>query len=143
MALPQHKTCLSVLRTILGSEGNENQFAEKIGRSVSWLKKASCGQIPLTRNIAVRIGHETGVNVDWLFKSDITQPPINDDNDIYTFKTYLNHQELLKYGIYENNTYYVAELLKVYGKSIRMNKGSLFNYYLRDFIFNMSSIFKK
>ena len=81
MALPQHKTRLSILRSILGpGAGNEARFAEKIGRSASWLKKASCGQIPLTRDAAVRIAYETGISVRWLMAEDIKKTPVATDS---------------------------------------------------------------
>ncbi|MFA6176374.1 MAG: hypothetical protein WC765_07335 [Phycisphaerae bacterium] len=76
MALPKHKTCLSVLRSILGPiSGGEKRFADLIGRSTSWLKKASCGQIPLTDEAAFRISFETGVSEKWLKDGDPTVPP--------------------------------------------------------------------
>ena len=143
MALPQHKTCLSILRSILGpGAGNEARFAKKIGRSASWLKKASCGQIPLSRDAAVRIGYETGINVYWLFNSDITKPAINDDGHPYTIQTYINHQRLLEYGIYNNTSVTILELMRLHDKSIERNQSGIFNYYLSDFIFNMSAILK-
>jgi hypothetical protein len=78
MALPQHKTRLSILRSILGpGAGNEARFAEKIGRSASWLKKASCGQIPLTKDAAVRIAYETGISARWLMAGNTKNPPVD------------------------------------------------------------------
>lgn len=89
MAKPQHKTCLSILRTLLGpGAGNEEYFAKKIGRSVSWLKKASCGQIPLTEDAAIRISYETGISVPWLFKGDTTKEPVDIDGKPFTKKSY-------------------------------------------------------
>lgn len=99
MALPQHKTCLSILRSILGpGAGNEACFAKKIGRSISWLTKASCGQIPLSEDAAVRIGYETGINVRWLLVGDITKPPVDRDRKPYTLETYVAHWEVTRDG---------------------------------------------
>jgi hypothetical protein len=89
MALPQHKTGLSVLRSILGpGAGNEARFAKKIGRSVSWLKKASSGQIPLTEDAAIRISYETGISVPWLLSGDTSKQPVGVDGKPYTSKSY-------------------------------------------------------
>jgi hypothetical protein len=88
MALPQHKTCLSILRGIIGPEANEKIFSKMIGRSVSWLKKASCGQIPLPENVAFRISHETGVSFDWLLANDVKSPPRTQKNEPFTRATY-------------------------------------------------------
>jgi hypothetical protein len=93
MANPQHKTCLSVLRSVIGSTaGNEARFAEKIGRSTSWLKKASCGQIPLTENIALRISHETGISMRWLMQGDTSKTPVDKDDNTFTKATYENYR---------------------------------------------------
>ena len=93
MANPQHKTCLSVLRSVIGSAaGNEARFAEKIGRSTSWLKKASCGQIPLTENIALRISHETGISMRWLMQRDTSKTPVDKDDKTFTKATYENYR---------------------------------------------------
>lgn len=93
MALPQHKTCLSILRSILGpGAGGEARFAEKIGRSTSWLKKASCGQIPLTRDAALAIAYETGASVKWLLAGDATKPAVDADGNPYTLETYANYR---------------------------------------------------
>jgi len=92
MALPQHKTTLSILRSILGPAGSESCFANKIGRSASWLKKASCGQIPLLRDAAVIIAYETGVSVNWLMHGDTTQSPLDAIGMPYTIETYALHR---------------------------------------------------
>ncbi len=89
MALPQHKTCLSVLRSILGPiSGGEKRFADLIGRSRSWLKKASCGQIPLTEDVAFRISFETGVSEKWLTDGDPTVQPTTGEGKPFTKDTF-------------------------------------------------------
>lgn len=97
MALPQHKTCLSILLSIIGSSaGNEKAFSEKIGRSISWIKKASCGQVTLTQDVAVRIGYETGVSFRWLIDNDTTKQPVDNYGNSYTIETYAKHISLIQ-----------------------------------------------
>ena len=88
-AKPQHKTCLSLLRSILGPiSGGEKNFAKRIGRSRSWLKKASCNQIPLTEDAAVRISFETGVSRLWLEHGDTSIPPHDQNGRPFTKETF-------------------------------------------------------
>ncbi len=89
MALPQHKTTLSVLRSILGPiYGGEARFAEKIGRSRSWITKASCGQIPLTGEIARVISYETGICRWWLLDNNPKARPVDIHGKRYTVESY-------------------------------------------------------
>jgi hypothetical protein len=75
MANAQNKTCLSILRSALGPvAGQESRFGKMIGRSPSWVKKASCGIIPVPDDVAVRISHETGVALWWIKKGDVDAP---------------------------------------------------------------------
>lgn len=83
MSKPQHKTCLSILRSILGHYGQEDRFAKLIRRSTSWLKKASSGLVPLTEDAAVRIAHETGVAVWWLLAGDPSAPAVAYNREPY------------------------------------------------------------
>jgi hypothetical protein len=142
MALPQHKTCLSILRSILGpGAGNEARFAEKIGRSASWLKKASCGQIVLTNDAAVRIAYETGISARWLLAGDTAKPPADKDGKPYTLETYASHRELMRDGFDGEDASVssdemvgtIAQLLTLYGKAKANNRGGLFTYHLMDF----------
>jgi hypothetical protein len=96
MALPQHKTTLSVLRSIIGirSERSESEFATAIGRSTSWMKKASCGDIPLTSTVAKAIAYETGISSSWLLANDPTAPPTDRKGETYTLETYAEHRGL-------------------------------------------------
>jgi hypothetical protein len=85
MSKPQHKTCLSVLRSIIGPKwGQEARFAKLINRSTSWLKKASSGLAPLTEDAAVRIAHETGVAVWWLLAGNPSTPAVAYNREPYT-----------------------------------------------------------
>jgi hypothetical protein len=142
MALPKHKTCLSILRSILGpGAGNEARFAEKIGRSASWLKKASCGQIVLTNDAAVRIAYETGISARWLLTGDTGKPPADKDGKPYTLETYASHRELMRDGFDGEDALVssdemvgtIAQLLTLYGKAKANNRGGLFTHHLIDF----------
>lgn len=76
MARSKNKTCLAILRGILGEYGGEYEFAQLIHRSTSWVKHASAGRIPLPIETAVGISRETGVCPEWLSQSDTTQAPV-------------------------------------------------------------------
>ena len=141
MALPQHKTCLSILRSILGpGAGNEARFAKKIGRSISWLTKASCGQIPLTEDAAVRIGYETGINVRWLMAGDATKPPVDKDRQPYTLETYAAHREAMREGLDdkeaaandEDIAAILRKILQSYVSARKQKRGGLFTYHLQN-----------
>jgi len=78
-AKPQHKTTLSVLRSILGSAGREVRFSKRIGKSISWVKKTSCGQIHINYDSAIKISNATGICPKWLFNNDTSVTPIGID----------------------------------------------------------------
>ena len=150
MALPKHKTCLSILRSILGpGAGNEARFAEKIGRSASWLKKASCGQIPLTRDAALAIAYETGASVKWLLEGDVTEPPVDPDGNRYTLETYANyriqyHEETNWEDLDLSRTESVGcfhSLLRSLMSANQKNQGGLFAFHLGQFTDEMGDKF--
>ncbi len=150
MALPQHKTCLSILRSILGpGAGGEARFAKKIGRSTSWLKKASCGQIPLTRDAAIAIAYETGASVKWLLEGDTTEPLLDSEGKPYTFETYANYrnQDLKKRDsddiefARDEMTICLHQLLRSLGAANLKNRGGLFTFHLRNFVDEMADKF--
>jgi hypothetical protein len=152
MALPKHKTCLSILRSILGpGAGNEARFAEKIGRSASWLKKASCGQIPLTRDAAIAIAYETGASMKWLFDGDTTKPLLDSEGKPYTLETYVNHRakdredrDWEDVTLAKNEVVgCFFELLRVLGAANLKNRGGLFSYHLGHFADEMAAKFGK
>ena len=149
MALPQHKTCLSVLRTILGPAGNESRFAQKIGRSVSWLKKASCGQIALTRDAALAITYATGASLKWLMDGDATKPCVDTDGKIFTIETYAAKRSRDSEGM-DLDDYAVAQqesvgcfhsLLRSLKSAGQANKAGLFSFHLEQFTDSMAERF--
>jgi hypothetical protein len=67
MAKSQRRTTIAILRGILGSAaGAEERFAKLANRSVSWVKKASAGLMPLSEETARVLQLETGISFDWL-----------------------------------------------------------------------------
>ncbi len=152
MALPQHKSCLSILRSILGpGAGGEARFAEKIGRSTSWLKKASCGQIALTRDAALVIAYETGISSRWLLEGDTSVPPYTGNYKAYTQETYaLHRQKDLTDHDWEDSDiarqefvgciYPLAQGLRA---AIEKNRGGLFAFHLSNFVDEMNRTFGK
>ena len=149
MALPQHKTCLSALRTILGPAGNESRFAQKIGRSVSWLKKASCGQIALTRDAALAITYATGASLKWLMDGDATKPCVDTDGKIFTIETYAAKRSRDSEGV-DLDDYAVAQqesvgsfhsLLRSLKSAGQANKAGLFSFHLEQFTDSMAEKF--
>ena len=139
MALPQHKTTLSILRSVLGPAGNEARFANKIGRSTSWLRKACCGQIPLMRNAAVLIAYETGVSLNWLLNNDTTKAPVDALGMPYTLETYALHcpQEL---GAEDRLNIAFGQLLASYRAT---GKRELFVLHFEAFADELAHKFKK
>ena len=150
MALPQHKTCLSILRSILGpGAGNEARFAEKIGRSTSWLKKASCGQISLTRDAALAIAYATGASVKWLLAGDPTKPLLDSEGNPYTLETYAKYrtqdrEEKDRDDIAlarDEMTGCIHKLLQILGAANLKNRGGLFTFRLGNFVDEMADKF--
>ena len=89
MAASQLKTPLSVLRKILGKDyGGEDAIAQKIGKSTSWVRKASCGQIPIYRKTARAISEYTGIDVDWIMDGNAATQAVDINGDEYSFETF-------------------------------------------------------
>jgi hypothetical protein len=139
MALPKHKTCLSILRSLIGSGSrNEKHFAEKLGRSASWVKKASCGQIPLTKDAAVRIAYETGVSVRWLINGDTSAPALDMDGKPYTESFYEKHRVSMRDGFDDEDSSIsknemvglIHSLITTYEGARQSNKGGFFTFQL-------------
>lgn len=148
MAKPKHKTCLSILRTVIGSAGgNEASFAQKIGMSRSWLTKASCGQIGLTKDSALRIAYETGISPGWLMQGDTSRPPIDRGGNLYTKSTYENHRAFMRDEfdledavLSENSLYSVLqEILRIQIVGQASNKGGLFAFRLSEAVGEIKS----
>ena len=139
MALPQHKTTLSILRSILGPAGSEARFADKIGRSTSWLRKACCGQIPLMREAALSIVYETGISLKWLMDGDTAKPPVDAFGLPYTLETYAHHNAQQSNGVDRLNDAF-ARLLASYCAT---SKGDLLILHFEAFADEMSRKFRK
>jgi hypothetical protein len=134
MAVSQHKTCLAVLRGILGpAAGQEKRFSALIGKSVSWLKKASSGQIPLTQDVILRINFETGAPISWLEENDPTAPPTNELGETYSRESYDQRRAELARDYSRIPTprggAFIASLLydflQIYAAAMEANRGRL------------------
>lgn len=94
MALSKQRTCLAVLRghTNLNAAG----FAELIGRSLDWMKKAESGKIPVPRPVLEAAAIQTGVALGWLVAGDVSAPPVDRVGRPYTLQTFHAHRGRLK-----------------------------------------------
>lgn len=89
MARSQLKTTLSVLRKILGKDcGSEAAIAQKIGKSKSWVRKASCGHLPIYKEATEAISEYTGINVNWIMDGNPANQPVDINGDEYFFETF-------------------------------------------------------
>jgi DNA-binding transcriptional regulator YdaS (Cro superfamily) len=70
MAKSKLKTNLAVARKELGRLGGQSGFAKLIGVSESWLKKASCGVIPMTSRMAALIQNKSGISAAFLMNGE-------------------------------------------------------------------------
>ena len=93
MAISQMKTPLAKLREKLGPLGRPQAFCETFNVSESWLKKASCGAIPIPPDsgIAFKLHKHTGVSISWLcgnIESDEVKysTKYDQENDPYLLK---------------------------------------------------------
>jgi hypothetical protein len=152
MALPKHKTCLSILRSILGpGAGNESRFAKKIARSTSWLKKASCGQIPLNRDAALSISYATGVSINWLLDADISKPAVQSDGSPFTLESYSKHIEKMRDGFDDEDASIsrdefigcLHEAVSIYLEARKKNLGGLFTFKLEESLIPLGKIYGK
>jgi hypothetical protein len=143
MALPKHKTCLSILRSQIGPvSGGEVRFAKTIGRSPSWLKKVSAGIIPLSDDAAIRISYETGIAVQWLLEGDTTKPPVDRHGNPYSKNIFENHRVFMRESydlddaiLSERSMYEsLEEILSLYLTLQQSNKGGLFAFRLHEAI---------
>jgi hypothetical protein len=150
MANLKKKTCLSILRSIIGPElGSEEALAKKIGRSVSWLKQASSGHLPLTPKTASAIAYETGVSLNWLLVGNTSAPPVDSDGMPYTFESYARQRDKnnrtatsgtdakLDSEIADS----LALLIRVFIYSVSFNQAGMFSLCLEKFAREMATRF--
>jgi hypothetical protein len=152
MAASQHKTCLAVLRGILGpAAGQEKRFAALIGKSVSWVKKASSGLIPLTQDVILRIHFETGAPIDWLTINDPSAPPVNPMGKAYTRPDYDKRRAELAKDFSQSPTprggaiiaSLIYDLLQVNASALENNRGRLLALKFDDFLIEAQREFGK
>lgn len=71
--ISRQKTTVAVLRQLLGLSVEE--FGQLIGKSVSTVTKLENGLLKLSAETAIKISHETGVDVEWLMAEDPKEDP--------------------------------------------------------------------
>ena len=71
--ISQQKTTVAVLRLMLGLSVQE--FGQLIGKSISTVTKLENGLLKLSVETAIKISHETGVDVEWLMAEDPKEDP--------------------------------------------------------------------
>jgi hypothetical protein len=147
MAKLQNKTCVSVLRSILGIDlANVASFAQHIGKSESWLKKASAGIIQLNRRTASAIAYETGVSLDWLLAGDTSKPPVDSDGRPYTIHSYALAREKISQTATSGNqskleakiTESLRLLIRVFSHSVSCNQAGMFSLCVEKFAREMA-----
>src|ERR1700722_7063259 len=77
--ISRQKTTVAVLRQLLGLSVEE--FGQLIGKSISTVTKLEVGLLKLSVETAVKISHETGVDVEWLMAEDPKEDPYSTDDE--------------------------------------------------------------
>jgi transcriptional regulator with XRE-family HTH domain len=80
------KTPAAVLRKILRI--TDHEMADKLKRSVHTIRSIESGRLKLTRELATKMFHETGISPDWLLNGDPTAPPISASGQEYKREEY-------------------------------------------------------
>lgn len=146
MARLQNKTCLSILRSILGPElASEYAFAKKIDMSVSWVKQTTSGHIPLTPKTASAIAYETGISFNWLLSGNTSSPPMDADGMPYTIESYARQRDKNNRAATSSNkdTFEstIADslhlLMRVFNHAISCNQAGMFLLCLEKFARDM------
>src|SRR5450759_428847 len=70
-------------------------FASLIGCSIHTLQSIETGRMNLSKSLATRISAQTGVDVDWLLKNNLTSAPVAATSDErYTVDTFRDAKKL-------------------------------------------------
>ncbi len=89
MNVSRKRTTLAILRTLLGPIwGSEKSFSDITGLSLSWIRKASAGGVPMTQRAAESISEATGISLEWLMNADIKATPVGVDGSLYTMESF-------------------------------------------------------
>ena len=139
MAQSQKKTTIAILRGVLGAtHGREENFARLMNKSGAWVKRARAGHIPLTEQSARDIHHATGINLAWLLKNDISEPPINSAGEPYTFECFQARRVELTSGDIKARSVFrlknvLSEIAGIGSAAGKSGKLSLFQWRYTDF----------
>jgi hypothetical protein len=89
MNISRKRTALAILRSLLGPVwGSEKSFSDMTGLSLSWIRKASAGAVPMTQRAAESISEATGISLEWLMNADIKAAPVGVDDSHYNMATF-------------------------------------------------------
>jgi len=89
MNVSRKRTTLAILRSLLGPIwGSEKSFSDLTGLSLSWIRKASAGSVPMTQRAAECISEATGISLEWLMNANIKATPIGVDDSLFTMESF-------------------------------------------------------
>lgn len=89
---PQRHT-LAVLRTVIGL--TQNEMASLLECSVPTVQAIELGKLKMSMKLAGLLFNQTSVNLDWLMKDDVSQPPTDYEDQPYTRETFEQTQAML------------------------------------------------
>jgi len=142
-------TCLATLRSILGPDlGHEERFANIVGLSRSWLKKASCGKISISENAAALVSHATGIDKDWLYRGNNSTPPTDKWGNPYTrafgeqcVRNLLKTENSQPFDPMRNFAKCIFDLLEIFTSANDREQGRICLQELEEFIFKAKRLY--
>ena len=86
---PQSHT-LAVLRSLIGL--TQKEMAVVLHCSTPTIQAIELGRLKLSEKLAGMVSLKTGINLAWLLKNDVNQPPIDIKGKAYTKETFEQFQ---------------------------------------------------
>lgn len=93
MRLSPQRHTLAVLRTLIGL--TQKEMAEILECSVPTVQAIELGKLKLSMKLAGNLFHQTSINLDWLMKDDVAQPPTDYEGKPYTREIFEQTQAML------------------------------------------------
>ena len=88
---PQRHT-LAVLRLTIGL--TQKEMAAILECSTPTIQAVELGRLNLSEKLAGLVSHKTGINLTWLLKNDVNQPPVDIEGVPYTKALFEDYQAL-------------------------------------------------
>ena len=88
---PQRHT-LAVLRLTIGL--TQKEMAAILECSTPTIQAVELGRLNLSEKLAGLVSHKTGINLTWLLKNDVNQPPVDVEGVPYTKALFEDYQAL-------------------------------------------------